>query len=91
MAVRSPDDRRLYPRRSVRVAAQFHSGACREDCTVTDLSASGAKVKCKGEQLPGSIGTLEIDNFVRTVGRVVRQDPEGFGFRFLDDREAYHG
>ncbi len=78
------DNRRRYSRKSVLLRGKFHRGKQSFDCLITNLSASGARVRVDQVLDTGVAGTLENDRFGMIPGEVVWQSDDHAGLRFLE-------
>lgn len=80
----SDDERRRYARKSVLLRARFHRGRQTVDCLITNISASGARVRVEQPLDAGGAGTLENERFGMIPGEVVWLDDDHAGLRFLE-------
>ena len=80
----SPADRRGHRRRAVLLQGRLFRGPQRFDCLVSDLSATGAKLKVTGPVEAEHIATLEIGRCGMVPGTVVWRDGDRLGFRFFE-------
>lgn len=80
----TPANRRRFRRHAVLLTAKFHRGKTSVDCTIVDLSPTGAKLKLAQPISDKAVGTLENDRFGMIPGEVVWSSGEAVGIRFLD-------
>lgn len=80
----SDDERRRYTRKSVLLRGRFHRGRETFDCLITNISASGARVRIDRPLENGAAGTLENDRFGMIPGEIVWLAKDHAGVRFLE-------
>ncbi len=91
-ARRSPEEKRAYPRKQVRLAAKIALGETTADCTVLDISEGGAQVHAPTVlRLPNEVLLLLVrDGLVVRARRVWSRFPL-CGLEFLSAKEIDGG
>lgn len=84
------DDRRTYKRHAVLLKGRFLYGHETADCVVSNVSATGARVRLDGSRSLNQVGTLHTDRLGAQPGKVVWSTIEDFGFAFFEEPKRVH-
>jgi hypothetical protein len=80
-------EQRKAPRKKVLLTSKivYGDGAYVLDCTIRDISASGAFITLsQGRSIPGEIYLLDLANRVAYYAKIVSQRASGYGIKFLN-------
>jgi hypothetical protein len=81
----APPEQRKAPRKKVLLTGKviFGGGAQVFDCTIRDISATGARITlAQGRTIPDAVHLLDLGNRVAYEATVVARRSVGFGLRF---------
>ncbi len=88
LAIRSPDERQRFPRRSTLIAAQLRISDELIDVDILDLSEGGAKLSVPMVLDLGQKVALVVEGIGDFTARVVWQNGQSHGIEFRDDPDA---
>jgi hypothetical protein len=78
-------EQRKAPRKPVLLTSKlvFDNGAHVVDCTIRDISATGARVAvAPGRSIPGELYLLDLANRMAYLATVVSERANGYGLKF---------